>query len=37
MYQVCMLPVPLDLFHLLSKFPKKNVLRKNFLDLVLVI
>ena len=25
MYQVCMLPVPLAfLFHMLSKFPKKN-------------
>ena len=21
-YQICMLPVPLDLFHVLSKFPK---------------
>ena len=38
MYQVCMLPVPLDLFHMLSKFPKKkNFLRKDFLDLVLFI
>ena len=37
MYQVCMLPVPLDLFHIFSKFPKKIFLRKNFLDLVLFI
>ena len=37
MYQASMLPVPLDLFHMLSKFPKKIFLRKNFLDLVLFI
>ena len=38
MYQVCMLPVPLDLFHMLSKFPPKKIfLRKDFLDLVLFI
>ena len=37
-YQVCMLPVPLDFFHMLSKFPKKKkILRKDFLDLVLFI
>ena len=36
-YQVCLLPVPLDLFHMLSKFPKKNFVRKNVLDLVLFI
>ena len=29
MYQVCMLPVPLDLFHMLSKFPRKKIFLEN--------
>ena len=29
MYQVCMLPVPLDLFYMLSKFLKKIFFSKN--------
>ena len=30
MHQVCVLPVPLDLCHVLSKFPKKKLLDKTF-------
>ena len=40
MYQVCMLSVPLDLFHMLSKFPKKKkfvlekISRSSFIYLI---
>ena len=30
MHQVCVLTVPVDLCHVLSKFPKKKLLDKTF-------
>lgn len=30
MHQVCVLPVPVDLCHVLSKFPKKKLSDKTF-------
>ena len=30
MHQVCVLPVPVDLCHVLSKFAKKKLLDKTF-------